>query len=178
MTTSTESGGAGIARASGTPIQGRSQGHLALSPRDRGARKRATGRDSQGPPGGLGEGDNPITELRRRKSMRIRRERHLACELLEEKTLLSGLSPLDTEALQEIASINNMGMFLSQLALLENVPAGVKQNASIVLTDGRNLDLSIHELASSKGTIVPSDIDSTDEPIAEHVLDEVGKSDF
>jgi len=110
--------------------------------------------------------------------MRIRRERHLACELLEEKTLLSGLSPRDTEALQEIASINNMGMFLSQLALLENVPAGVKQNASIVLTDGRNLDLSIHELASSKGTIVPSDIDSTDEPIAKHVLDEVGKSDF
>jgi predicted outer membrane protein len=80
-----------------------------------------------------------------------------------------------TVALQQAASANNLEMFLAQLAMFSGQGAA-QQAALTVLNQDRDIDLQIHSLADSLGTVVPSDITPSDQPIAKQVVTSINKS--
>jgi putative membrane protein len=117
--------------------------------------------------------------------------RHPSLEPLEEKALLTTMSSLgpgldvgpalsqsDTQAIQQVATTNNLDMFLTQLALLADGRQAVQQDALTVLNDGRDIDLQLRELADSKGIDVPSDITGADESSGMQVVAAVKSAMF
>lgn len=116
--------------------------------------------------------------------MRRPRRTHLQVEKLEGKALLSGVraapvashviaarqfsnmsNPLpssDVQSLQQLASANNTVTFLTQLTMLESPRINADPNALKALDDARDLDLALHQVAQSNGTVVPADIEGTD----------------
>ena len=91
----------------------------------------------------------------------------------------AAMSQGDVKMLQQIATTNNLQRFLTQLDLLADPsPAKAKPDAEIVLTDARDLDLALNDLASSEGTVVPSDVSGVEEVAARSVVAALGSKNF
>jgi len=85
-------------------------------------------------------------------------------------------SDSDISALQSAASANNLETFLAQLSMFGSGGSSVQQAALTILNQDRDLDLQLHALADAKGTVVPSDISPSDQPIAQQIVSSVGSS--
>jgi predicted outer membrane protein len=93
-------------------------------------------------------------------------------------TVGPALSNGDTQALEGVASTNNLGMFLTQLAILKDSRSDVQQNARAILNDTRNVDLQLNQFAQSRGALVPSDLMGADESAARQVVATVNRASF
>lgn len=103
---------------------------------------------------------------------------HVEVRQVQSRDSGNSLPASDVQAMQHDASVNNLEIFLAQVAVLKAQGAGVRQYAAMLLDEHTETGNMLEELAMEKDVLLPGEIQPQEQAAARLVLAAVNTGNF